>query len=106
MGLQDPGKKRRKITLLKRVLVNSSGDTTSTWTAFASVWADERPLRMDERFQSDALHSVRTSNFRIYYRADVGPEMQLQYAGLNWKITGLAEVGYKEELDITAEVVY
>jgi SPP1 family predicted phage head-tail adaptor len=102
----NPGKKNRKITILQRTVTNSLGDAVSGWSTLASVWAEERPLRMDERFQSDSLHSVRVSNFRIWYRDDVGPEMQLSYAGLNWKITGLAELGFKEELDITAEVVY
>jgi len=102
----NPGKKNRKIVIQTRTVVNTLGDVVSTWTTLAAVWAEERPLRMDERYQSDAKHSVRVSNFRVWYRADVGPEMQIAYDGRTWRITGIAEIGNREELDITAEVVY
>ena len=102
----NPGKKNRKIILQSRTVTNTLGDAVSTWTTLATVWAEERPLRMDERFSADATHSVRVSNFRIWYRDDVGPEMQISYAGLLWRITGLAELGNREELDITVEAIY
>jgi SPP1 family predicted phage head-tail adaptor len=102
----NPGKKNRKIIIQARTVTNTLGNVVSTWTTLASVWAEERPLRMDERYQSEAKHSVRVSNFRIYYRSDVGPEMQISYDGRTWRITGIAELGNREELDITAEAVY
>ena len=102
----NPGRKNRKIVIQARTVTNTLGDVANSWTTFASVWAEERPLRMTERQNSAALHSVETSNFRIYYRDDLTPEMQVVYRGKEWKITGLAVVGDREELDITAEAVY
>jgi SPP1 family predicted phage head-tail adaptor len=102
----NPGKKNRKIVIQARTVTNTLGDAVSSWTTLASVWAEERPLRMTERQQSAALHSVETSNFRIYYRDDITPEMQVFYKNKSWKIMGLAEIGNREELDITAEAVY
>lgn len=102
----NPGQKNRYITLLTPTEVNNFGDVTVTYTELASVWANERPLRMDERYAAEGKHSVRVSNFRIYYRTDVHPNMMLRYDNLDWRITGIAEVGYHEEMDITAEVVY
>lgn len=102
----NPGKKNRKITIEAVTVTNTLGEVTKTWSTLATVWAEERPLRMDERFTAGASHSVRVSNFRVWYRDDVTPEMRLSYAGLTWRITGLAELGFREELDITAEAVY
>jgi SPP1 family predicted phage head-tail adaptor len=104
--MQNPGRKDRFITIQERITVNDNGDVNSTWRNLCKVWASEKPMKMDERYATEAKHSMRVSNFRIYYRDDVGPEMQIVYNGLTWRITGLAEIGYKEELDITAEAVY
>ena len=101
-----PGQLNRRITLKRPTLTNTSGDAVSTLQVVDTVWCDVRPMRVDERFQSSALHSVRTSNFRIYYRSDVTPDMLLGYDGLDWKIVGVAELGFRDGLDITAEAVY
>lgn len=102
----DPGKKNRKIAIKRKVVTNSSGDVTETYATVATVWADFRPMRMDERFVSDARHSVRVGNFRIYHLDDLDPTMVLEFDGRTWKILGIAEVGYRAELDVTAEAVY
>lgn len=102
----DPGKKNRKITLKARTVVNTKGDVVETYTTVATVWADFRPVRMDERFVADARHSVRAGNFRIYHRDDINPEMVIGFDGFDWRITGIAEVGYRSEMDLTAEAVY
>lgn len=106
MRSRNPGTKNRRITLRAPVVVNNLGDVVTTWKDVATVWADERPMRMDERFSSDARHSLRVSNFRIWYRMDVTPEMVIFYAGRDWRITGIAEIGLREELELTAEAVY
>jgi hypothetical protein len=102
----DPGRKNRKITIKRRVVTNTLGDVVETYTTHATVWADFRPLRMDERFTSDARHSVRAGSFRIYHRDDLDPTMIIEWDGKQWRILGFAEVGYRDELDITAEAVY
>lgn len=102
----DPGKKNRKITLQRVTEVNTNGSLDKVYTLVARVWADFRPLRMDERHQSAAKHSVRAGNFRVYYRDDVDPTMFIYWDNQRWRITGIAEVGCQEELDLTAEVVY
>lgn len=102
----DPGKKDRLITIKRKALANAGGDLTETFTTVARVWASFRPLRMDERFTSDARHSVRAGNFRVHHRDDLTPDMVIDWDGRTWRILGLAEVGYRDELDITAEAVY
>jgi SPP1 family predicted phage head-tail adaptor len=102
----DPGKKNRKISLKSKTITNTGGDAVESLTVFAYAYADFRPVRMDERFASDARHSIRAGNFRIYYRDDITPDMVIGFDGLDWRILGIAEVGYRDELDITAEAVY
>jgi SPP1 family predicted phage head-tail adaptor len=102
----DPGKKNRLITLKSVTETNTSGSLDKTYATVARVWADFRPLRMDERNQSAAKHSLRTGNFRIYWRDDITPTMVIVWDNQTWRITGIAEVGYQDELDVTAEVVY
>lgn len=102
----DPGRKNRLITLKAPTTTNEGGNLVTTHSVRAKVWADFRPLRMDERYLSNAVHSVRAGNFRIYHRDDVSPEMVIGFDGKDWKITGIAEVGFRDELDVTAEVTY
>jgi SPP1 family predicted phage head-tail adaptor len=106
MRSRNPGAKNRRISLKAPQVINTLGDVVTTFQEVATVWADERPMRMDERFTSDARHSMRVSNFRIWYRSDVTPEMVISYAGREWRITGIAEIGLREELELTAEAVY
>jgi SPP1 family predicted phage head-tail adaptor len=106
MRSRNPGNKNKKIVIKSPVLTYTKGDVVKTWVTLATVWADERPMRMDERYASDARHSMRVANFRIWFRDDVTPEMAVEFEGLTWRITGLAEVGFREELDITAEAIY
>ena len=102
----DPGRKPYKITLKSPTVTNTGGDVTTAYSTLASVWADYRPLRMDERHVSGAKHSVRAGNFRIYHRDDVTPDMVIGFNGRDWRITGIAPVGFNDELDRTAEAVY
>lgn len=106
MRTRNPGLKNKRIVLKAPVVVNNFGDVTTEYRSIATLWADERPMRMDERFSSDARHSLRVSNFRIWFRADVTPEMVIGFEGRDWRITGIAEIGLHEELEITAEAVY
>lgn len=102
----NPGKKDRKITLKTPTVTSTGGDVVTTYSTLATVWADYRPVRMDERHVSAAKHSVRAGNFRIYHRDDVTPNLVIGFDGRDWRVTGIAEVGYRDELDITAEAVY
>lgn len=105
MRSKNPGRKNRRILVRKPVVTNDRGEVTVTYEDFLTLWAEERPVRMEERFQAEARHTMRVSSFRVWFRSDIDQEMVLGYGGRTWRITGLAEVGYREELDITAEAV-
>lgn len=102
-----PGKLDRRITIEQVTLAqNAMGEPVETWAPFAEVWTDVRPMTATERFESDARHSARVSNFRIRYLTGIDPTMRISYEGLSWRILGIAELGRREGLDVTAEVVY
>ncbi|MBX9580481.1 MAG: head-tail adaptor protein [Gemmataceae bacterium] len=102
----DPGKKNKLITLKRKVPANPGGDLDYTYQTVARVWADFRPLRMDERFTSDARHTARVGNFRVYWRDDLTPDLVIEWDGRTWNVLGIAEVGHRDEVDLTAEAVY
>jgi SPP1 family predicted phage head-tail adaptor len=104
--VENAGAKNKLITLKRVVVTNPGGTVTETLTTVARVWASHRPLRMDERFTSDARHSVRVANFRIYHRDDLDPNMVIEWDARTWRIVGIAEVGHRSEQEITAEAVY
>lgn len=86
--------------------VNAIGEPVETWATFASVWAEVKPLSASERFRSEARHSARVSTFSIRWLAGVLPTMRIKYENLYWRILGIAELGRRDGLEITAEVVY
>ena len=101
------GELDREITIDKVTLTQSaSGEAQETWTKFAGVWAKVTPLSASERFRAEGLHSFRVSVFRIRHLAGLLPTMRIQYEGIVWRITGIAELGRREGYDITAEAVY
>lgn len=105
MRSKNPGRKNRKILVRKPVVTNDRGEVTVTHEDFLTLWAEERPMRMEERYQAQARHTMRVSNFRVWFRSDITQEMVIAHEGRLWRVTGLAEVGNREELDITAEAV-
>jgi SPP1 family predicted phage head-tail adaptor len=104
--VENAGAKDKRILLKRKVTTNTGGDVVETFQTVAPVWASHRPLRMDERFTSDARHSVRVANFRIYHRDDLDPNMVIEWDSRTWRIVGIAEVGHRSEQEITAEAVY
>lgn len=102
-----PGRLDREIVIESATLsANSIGEMVETWATFASVWAQVAPLSAGERFRSEARHSARVSVFTIRYLDGLLPTMRIKYENLFWRILGIAEVGRRHWLEITAEVVY
>jgi len=102
------GKLDREIVIQRQAgtTQSASGKPVESWVTFASVWASVVPLSATERFRSDAKHSVRVSSFSIRWLDGVLPTMRIVYEGLNWRILGIAELGRRDGLEITAEAVY
>jgi SPP1 family predicted phage head-tail adaptor len=99
-------------TLDRRVVVEkptksraTNGAEVVTWVEIATVFANVRYISATERFQSDSNRSVKVANFRMRYLSIISETMRLKFDNKVWKITGLAEIGRREGLDVTAEVI-
>lgn len=71
---------RERVTIQSKTSVSDGeGGRTPTWSTLATVWAQVEPLRMGERLQANALGSALTWRVVMRYRADVTPQMRLQW---------------------------
>lgn len=101
-----PGLLKHKVEIKqKSTSVNSFNETVEGYnTTFATLWCDVRSITADKRFNADRDISYRAARFLTYYIAGVTNEMRLSYEGDLWEIIGVAELGFREGLEITAEV--
>lgn len=82
------------------------GGGTITWELRQKAWAKVSDLRSRERFASDAgVRAASTGVFVIPFSSTVSTKDRIFYNDKYWRIIGLAEVGYRELLEISAEVV-
>lgn len=82
---------------------NDIGEETETWVRFARVWANARPLRAAERFASAMERESKVYTFRIRWLKNVEPDMRIVFDSQNYRIIGIAEMGRRDGLEITAE---
>lgn len=69
------------------------------------VWANVKGNTKKDKFIGDAgIRAKVSAVFLVPYLEDVVSTDRIVYQNKNWRITGLAEVGYRELLEITAEV--
>lgn len=102
----DAGALDREIEL-KSVTVGTdseTGDETESEVSVANVMAKYKPMTSKERFSAARDVSEDVGTFRIWWRSDVNKFNRIVYDSKTWEITGVAEVGRKEGLDLTAEV--
>lgn len=67
-----PGRKRHKVTLYRRVDTKlPSGQLQHTYEAFATPWAEIRPISGREFFAAAQVQSEVTTRIIINYRVDV-----------------------------------
>jgi SPP1 family predicted phage head-tail adaptor len=102
--MRDVGGMDRRITIeAPSRSQDGFGDAPATWATFKAVWAKATPLRATERFISQQSRATKASSFLIRYIPGVTPEMRILFDGEYYAITGIAEVGRREALEISAE---
>jgi SPP1 family predicted phage head-tail adaptor len=98
------GKMDRRVTIQSNTTSrNSYGEETDSWSTLATVWAEVRHLRGDEKFLAKAVTTEKVITVRIRYRSDVTTQNRLVWESNNYDITEVAEIGRREGLEITAE---
>lgn len=78
------------------------GQPIETWSKFRDWWVERRDVRGRERFRSDQDIAERTSIFTGRWFAGLTAKMRIVHDGLIWDIEGLAEIGRRHELEVTA----
>jgi SPP1 family predicted phage head-tail adaptor len=84
---------------------DSTGAAVATWTTLATVWAEVRPMTGKETFTADQVLGDATSIFIIRYRSDITDKMRISYGGNYYDIRYAREIGRREGLEITAQIV-
>ncbi len=81
---------------------NTHGDVVPSWSTLATVWAEIKPIRVNERFQGQ--QELAQAEYKIYirYRTDLDPKMRIQYNSEYYDILGIMEIGRKKGLEIQA----
>ena len=93
----------RFITIEQFTAVQDSyGQETLTWTEFASVWAEKADIKARERFSAQQDIAEETTRFRLRYLEGVTPKMRIVHDGKTYDIEGIAELGRRAGLEITA----
>ena len=101
------GRLDRLVTLQHRVLTRdtATGEEVVTYTTYATVWAGKRDLRGSERYAAQQVNSDTTTAWQIRHRTDVVATDVLGYDGLQYNITGIAEIGRRDGLELQATAV-
>lgn len=98
------GKMDRQVEIQYRANTqDSTGEDVPTWKTLARVWAQATPMNAKERFASEMERESKVYTFRIRYIKGVQADMRLVHESQNYRITGIAEIGRREGLELTAE---
>lgn len=87
------------------VAQDSIGAEKKTWSTLATVPAEYIPVGGSEAIAGNILQSQKTARFIIRYRSDVTVKNRLTFESDTWDISYLREIGRREGLEITAQVV-
>jgi len=104
--MMNAGHLDRKVMIRHRVSTgNTFGDSADSYADLKPAWAKYQPMAGSERWAADGNHTVKSAKFTVYFDSTINETMQLHFDNLLWNITGLAELGYRHLLEITAEVI-
>ena len=96
----------RRITFQTFTTVqDATGEPIKTWTDLITVAASKLDVTGRERFTARQELAQETTVFRIRYRTDITGQARIVYDSKTYDIEGIAELGRREALDITATAI-
>ena len=97
------GKMERWITIEEFTAVQDAyGQETETWTEFATVWAEKIDIKARERFAAQQDIAEQTTRFRLRWLMGITPKMRIISENKTYDIGGIAELGRRVGMEITA----
>ena len=97
------GRLDRIIEVQRKVVTRDSfGGQIETWASLDTVWAHVNQTGADEKFANESNRNLATRDARmtILYRDDLDETMRVIYAERAWDIRGIAEIGFKRQLEL------
>lgn len=105
----DPGQLDRRLTILRRTQtgVTPIGEPIFTEGELRTVWAAKVHRRETEAFDTSTAQrfAARVVVFRTHHMPDLVETDRLLCEGATYGIVGLREIGRRDGLEITAELV-
>jgi len=81
------------------------GQPVSTWTTFATVWAEIRHKSGMESIKSGEVTSTVKASIRVRYKAGVTAAMRVVHGSVTYQIQSvLRDVANKDYMDLVCEV--
>lgn len=101
-----PGKMDRQIVIKSATEAqDAAGQPISTWTTFATVWAERKDVRGSERFTAGQELAARTAVYRIRWLTGINEKMRVVDAGATYEITGIAENKRQGWAELSVEAI-
>lgn len=100
------GRLDRIIEIQRRVVTRDSfGGEVETWEEVDTVWARVNQTGIDERFENEANRerATRDARMTILFRDGIDETMRVIYDEQAWDIRGIAELGFKNKLELTVQ---
>lgn len=86
---QPAGLLDQRVTIeTKSVARNAIGEETETWSTLATVWAQYRPVKTDERIAGAQLQAEFDAVFRIRKLAGIDAESRITWRGQRFELVG------------------
>jgi SPP1 family predicted phage head-tail adaptor len=96
----------RRITILQLVkLSDAMGGFEESYTTFATVWGNLKPLRATERYATGMTQNTITTRLLIRYRTDITTDMRAVVDGRTYHIRGILPMGRREGVVLECEEV-
>lgn len=98
------GKLDRRIEIQEPVTTQDTfGAESVAWQTFARVWAQATPMQAKERHQSAQIRESKVYSFVIRHLVGVESTFRIVFESEIYRILGVAEIGRRIGLEITAE---
>ncbi|MDK3017622.1 head-tail adaptor protein [Pseudodonghicola flavimaris] len=85
---------------------NDAGEMVpGAWLPMMTVWASYQPVSDGEKLRAAAVEQRTDARFRMAWlpgRAQINGRHRLRFDGHDWQISGVKEIGFREELELTA----
>jgi SPP1 family predicted phage head-tail adaptor len=96
-----PGNMDRRITIKSKISTqNSYGEPIDTWIDIATVWAERRELRGDERWEAQRVNPTVECKYYIWHREGLTVKNRIVDGGRDFDILAVLEIGRREGLEL------